>query len=556
MPDLNFKTIKPADLPAPPQTAIKIMRTCAKKTVNNRELTELTRNDPLLTAELLRVANSPFFSHGGSIKSIFRAIQLLGQRALRNLALCISVRDALKDCVIKDFDLALFWEDALRLGVSARLLGKLAGLDEDDCFTAGLLQDFGMLVLFHLHQDKGKESSRLRSLGPGKRLAAEKELFGIGHDQLIAELADAWSLPDNLAKALACHHRKAVPTAPWAALSQILHEADYLAALYRAKNKKLILGQCRKLLTTRYGLTEEQTDELLAAIPAATEEAATALGLHISKQEDLDEVLRLANLRVIKYNISYQELSWKFKKALIERDRLAAEMQRELVLAREVQKSLLPPEQIDFPIHGVNVAARQLSGDFYDYFPLADGRLLFNLGDVSGKGTTAALLMSKTISIFRCLGHSSSSPGEILTRINAELCTTNVRGMFVTMAAGLYDRGSGQLLLANAGHMPPLLITAEGRDQCFPAQAPPLGILPEQSYPNSAISLDNGSLYLYSDGVTEGFIGPDKTLGEKGLVALLRENSNVAPKERLWKIVEILQETPIRDDVTLLVVGK
>lgn len=555
MPDIQFKTIKPADLPAPPQTAIQIMRACSQKTVNNEELAQLSKNDPMLSAELLRVANSPFFSHGGSVQSITRAIQVLGQRSLRNMALCISVRDALKECTIQDFDLSLFWEDALRLGVSARLLGELAGLDKDDCFTAGLLQDFGLLVLFHLYPNKGKHAKKLRELGPLKRLEAEKKFFGIGHDQVIAELANSWSLPEELTKALEHHHHKIDASTSWSTLSRILYEADWLSSLFRAKNKGPILNQCQKLFKIRYGFNANAADEQIATIPTLTEEAATALGLYIPKQTDLAEIFREANLQVIQNNITFQKLNWKLQKTIRERDILSAELHRELSLAREVQKSLLPPPRDDnFPIHGVNASARQLSGDFYDYFSLPDGRLLFNLGDVSGKGTNAALLMTKANAIFRCLGQSLVSPAAILTNLNKELCSTTVRGMFVTMTAGIYDPASGEVTLANAGHMPTLLIQPDGSTQQLPAQAPPLGIVPGQAYQNNTIPLGKSSLYLYSDGVTEGLVGEEQYLEMEGMIKLLTDNSKLPAKERLAKVVSTLQKKPLKDDVTMLVV--
>ncbi len=555
MSETQLSLIKPADLPAPPETAIQVMRACSQKTVNNEELAQLSKNDPMLSAELLRVANSPFFSHGGSVQSITRAIQVLGQRSLRNMALCLSVRDALKECTIHGFDLSLYWEDALRLGVCARLLGELAGLDKDDCFTAGLLQDFGLLVLYHIYPHKGKHAKKLRDMGPAKRLTAEKKIFGIGHDQVIAELAASWSLPEELTKALEYHHQRTDASQSWATLSRILHEADWLSALYRAKNKSPILSKCQKLFKIRYGFDSDKTEEHIATIPTLTEEAATALGLYIEKQTDFAEILRVANLRVIQNNITYQKLNWKLQKAIREKNILTAELQRELSLAREVQKSLLPlPRKDNFPIHGINVSAKYLSGDFYDYLSLPDGRLLFNLGDVSGKGTNAALFMTKTNAVFRCLGQRIVSPAAILDCLNSELCSITVRGMFVTMTAGLYDPASGELTLANAGHMPSLLIQPDGVTKQFPAQAPPLGVMPGQTYSDITVALGNGSLYLYSDGVTEGIVGEGQALETAGMIKLLIDNRNLPPGERLEKVVQTLQKKPLRDDVTMLVV--
>ncbi|MEK9671904.1 MAG: SpoIIE family protein phosphatase [Rhodospirillaceae bacterium] len=144
--------------------------------------------------------------------------------------------------------------------------------------------------------------------------------------------------------------------------------------------------------------------------------------------------------------------------ALLEQERL----KRELELAREIQNSLLPPALKGGLIAGSNTPARGVSGNFYDFFELEDGRICFTLGDVSGKSMNAALLIAKTASLFRCLGKSILSTGRLLAHINREICETAHRGMFVTITGGVYDPRTGTIRIANAGHEPPLLMTAAG----------------------------------------------------------------------------------------------
>jgi sigma-B regulation protein RsbU (phosphoserine phosphatase) len=111
--------------------------------------------------------------------------------------------------------------------------------------------------------------------------------------------------------------------------------------------------------------------------------------------------------------------------SLVEHERV----RRELELAAEIQRNLLPaPRPRPFPIYGVNIPARTVSGDFFDILPLANGRMAFCLGDVSGKGMNAALLMAKTASLYRCLAKTLKSPGELLEALNAEICETARRG--------------------------------------------------------------------------------------------------------------------------------
>ncbi|MCK5165840.1 MAG: SpoIIE family protein phosphatase [Rhodospirillaceae bacterium] len=235
-------------------------------------------------------------------------------------------------------------------------------------------------------------------------------------------------------------------------------------------------------------------------------------------------------------------------------------MRRELELAAEIQKSLLPPEgEPDSSVAGVNLPARVVSGDFFDFFVLEDGRTCFTLADVSGKGMNAALLMAKTASLFRCLGKETPYPGILIAKINAEINETAARGMFVTMLVGVYDPETGTVRFANAGHEPPLLHRSDGSIDDFEASMPPVGILPDigmgKTPEETVINLEGGAFYIFTDGVTEGYIG-EKELGAEGFNSLIKEGKGLPPTERIHGVAQHLKEGSdiLRDDVTILVV--
>ena len=250
-------------------------------------------------------------------------------------------------------------------------------------------------------------------------------------------------------------------------------------------------------------------------------------------------------------------LNARMAEKLVEQERVA----RELELAAEIQRSLLPkPGTGDFPVAGVNHAARTVSGDFYDFFTLGDGRICFNIGDVSGKGMNAALLMAKTASVFRCLGKTLHQPGKLLGRINSEICETVTRGMFVTMVGGVYDPETGIVRLANAGHEPPLFHDTAGAFTSLPADAPPIGILPllgeGEDYPEIELRLDGGTLYIFTDGVTEGYLEDGRELEVGGLKKLLRENASASPGDRLAAVIGRIDRgnSVLRDDLTMIAI--
>lgn len=241
-------------------------------------------------------------------------------------------------------------------------------------------------------------------------------------------------------------------------------------------------------------------------------------------------------------------------KALVEQER----MRKELELAREIQMDLLPGLDDDtaFPVRGMNVPAMEVSGDFYDFFRLDDGRIYFNLADVSGKGMNAAMLMAKASSLLHHLARTVMDPGELLARVNDELCETVSHGMFITIVSGFIDMDIGEINLSNAGHQPPLYHHSDGSFEEIPAQAPPLGILPFMEFPTMTIPMTGGSLYLFTDGVTES-LGPDnEQLDVDGLIRIIESKPRLAASKRLESIIAEIRKPDInqRDDITLMVI--
>jgi sigma-B regulation protein RsbU (phosphoserine phosphatase) len=240
--------------------------------------------------------------------------------------------------------------------------------------------------------------------------------------------------------------------------------------------------------------------------------------------------------------------------ALVEQERI----RRELDLAREIQRSLLPADgDSGFPVCGLNYPASEVSGDFYDFFVLPDGCIAWGLGDVSGKGMNAAMLMAKTISLFRCLGKTTADMAQLLTTINNEISETASHGMFVTMVAGVLDPACGEVRFANAGHQPPLYRDADGSYHEIEAECPPLGVLPDVCYIEQSLRLNSGRLFVFTDGVTEGRTANGEMLGLPGLLALLDENADAAPAAQLARVAGLINRpgTRLFDDLTMLAVG-
>lgn len=236
---------------------------------------------------------------------------------------------------------------------------------------------------------------------------------------------------------------------------------------------------------------------------------------------------------------------------LVEQNRI----KREFQLARQMQKTLLPTRRKDFPMTALNLPAREISGDFYDYFELPDGRIAFCLGDVAGKGMDAALLMVRASSCLRWAGKDGTPPGEWLARVNRELCETVTRGMFVCAVAGYYDPRTSMLELSNAGFPPLLLRRADESIRELRADGPPLGILSDYKYENLRLALAGGSLYCFSDGVTD-VRGPERRpIGIEGVRTLIERVSGLSPRARVRAMVGHLRKLSLADDTTLMLIA-
>ena len=231
-----------------------------------------------------------------------------------------------------------------------------------------------------------------------------------------------------------------------------------------------------------------------------------------------------------------------------------ARMKREFDLARRMQKSLLPKRRRNgFPLLGVNLPAHEISGDFYDYFDLPDGRIGFVIGDVSGKGLDAALLMVRAASLLRWIGKEDVPPELWLQRANEELCQTSLDGRFVCALVGQCDRMARRVQFAAAG-FPPALLHRRGEFTEYRSGGAPLGILPGMTFEGEQIDLADGSLYFFSDGLTDVRDANRRTIGAARVRELIERHADASAEPRLRSIFSELKRLRLVDDTTLLLI--
>ena len=243
----------------------------------------------------------------------------------------------------------------------------------------------------------------------------------------------------------------------------------------------------------------------------------------------------------------------KMAQEMVEKNKI----QKEVEIVGEIQKSLLSKNKKEsFPIAGINIPAKVVSGDFYNFSDLGDGKYGFGVADVSGKGIKSSLLMSKASSLYRCLSKTDFSAANLLIQLNNEICETISRGMFVTMLVGVYDSIKKELLLSSAGHEPPIIFSKEGSFTNYNESGPPLGIMPKAKYNEHVIPFSESSMYIFTDGITEIKNPKGDMLGCEGFQNYIKKHQSISNNHRLKTIIdEILNEGHIqKDDLTIVVV--
>ena len=242
----------------------------------------------------------------------------------------------------------------------------------------------------------------------------------------------------------------------------------------------------------------------------------------------------------------------------------AARIDKELEFAKEIQYSALPsvfppyPNRKDFEIYAHMITAKEVGGDFYDFYMLGDSTLAFMIADVSGKGIPAAMFMMQAKTIIKDLAESGLELPEVFATANKKLCENNDAGMFVTAWMGILDLKTGLLKFVNAGHNPPLVRQADGEFVYLKARSGMvLAGMDGIKYRQNELQLTPGDqIFLYTDGVTEATDKNNQLYGEERLLETVNRNI-VMDTRKLCEAVkydvdQFVGEAPQFDDITML----
>lgn len=244
-------------------------------------------------------------------------------------------------------------------------------------------------------------------------------------------------------------------------------------------------------------------------------------------------------------------------------------LQTDLATAGEIQKAILPCRFPPFTelahaldIYASMTPAKDIGGDFYDFFRISDEKIGFVMADVSGKGIPAALFMAVSNTLLRSVALATESTNECMDEVNRLLCKASVNSMFVTMFYGILNHKTGDIDFTNAGHNPAYILHEDGKVERVPQHANFVaGGLEGFVYKNNTTHLDPGeAIVLYTDGITEAFNAQDEPFGEQrfedSLAELYYEDARTVIEEVHNDLGEFIGETTQSDDITMLVIKR
>ena len=259
----------------------------------------------------------------------------------------------------------------------------------------------------------------------------------------------------------------------------------------------------------------------------------------------------------------YNKLMSKLEYTEAEKKKWRDRISKEVELAVKVQENFLPKRNLEnYPVQGINIAAREVSGDFFSFYPHNDS-IYFIIADVAGKGIHAGMVMAKASTLFEIMSRDKVDPDEMMMHMNNDLYTTKTGGMFVTSILGEYNLITDEIKWVNGGHQPAVIRSDDGKYNTFESNSPPMGVIMQKNktaYKMEKTKLNGDRFYVFTDGLSESENETGEEIGIEGSIKIIEKNFNKDLKKQLSQITEnvlnISGKNKLHDDLTIIGIGK
>ncbi len=308
--------------------------------------------------------------------------------------------------------------------------------------------------------------------------------------------------------------------------------------------QSIVINQIRSIMAVPLVIGEKVMGMIYAENPYVTR----------FSQDDLLVLTTIASVAVIKIETA----------RLIEERIEKKRMEEELKVASEIQlrlQPLSPPRIPNYDMIGISFPCREIGGDYYDFIQRKNGRTLVALGDVSGKGMGAALMMSSLHAALHAQAQTPLKPSEIVTEINKYIFASSPENKFLTLFCAELDNITGELFYSNAGHNPPILVSKDGSYKLLESGGLPIGITDDIDYETNVTVISPGDvLVIYSDGITDSVNEKDEEFGETRLIDVIRRYRSRTASQLRDRIDEAIAGfiglCPPIDDTTIVIIKR
>ena len=258
----------------------------------------------------------------------------------------------------------------------------------------------------------------------------------------------------------------------------------------------------------------------------------------------------------------YNKLMSKLEDSETEKNKWRERISKEVNLAVKVQENFLPKRNLtNFPVSGINIPAREVSGDFFSFYPHNES-IYFIIADVAGKGIHAGMVMAKASTLFEIMSKDKVDPDEMMFHMNNDLYQTKTAGMFVTCILGEYDLVSEEIRWVNAGHQPALIRSSDGEYSEYISSSTPLGVVKHKDksvYKLEKTKLGSSRFYVFTDGLSESLNKNGEEIGIDGSIKIIENNFNSDLKKQLKdvtsEVIKVAGDKNLSDDLTLVGLG-
>ena len=313
-------------LPSPPAVAVRILDAVQNKESALKDIADIIASDPALSAKMLRVANSGYYSRGGPISNIQRAMTILGTNVIKNIALSFVIAESFSDQEQAGFDFELFWKRCVIGAVASDLLAAKIGQKNDDLFITALLQDIGSLIIALSKTDEYCRVFNDCEIFDLELEDIERKTFGFDHSQVSYALLQNWQLPDEITIPTLFHHRPQAAPEDTSAMTMLLFYGARFGQLFTAAEMAQKARELSTEISLTYNLDDEEVSQLLDDIALAAKTMLESFELAPGELKPYSQIMHEANEQLSSINLNQAQLVLEMHEAKMKAERLSNEL--------------------------------------------------------------------------------------------------------------------------------------------------------------------------------------------------------------------------------------